>query len=264
MRHRAPDTRACRQRDKRSCTQSAIVVETIERAVARYYSRVDYDEEDIEGLREKVERHSSLTSRLVTKELSRQRTRIEQLEAERRSLLRAHYADAVPLDLLREEQARIKGEIGAAERIIRSCEVHFADARRGLDRALALLDHPHDAYERAEPRVRRHYNRSLFERLYVADEEIVGADLAPPYFQLLDPGLDDLLERELAIEPVPAVSGFGIEEEAEHAYERQPVGAGMARARERRVSPVERPHGLTACWPENERTPTPTGVGVRA
>lgn len=98
---------------------------------------------------------------------------------------------------------------------------------------------------------RRHYNRSLFERLYVADEEIVGADLAPPYCQLLDPDLDDLLERELAIEPVPALSGFVIEEEAEHAYQRQPVGAGMARARERRVSPVERPHGLLAREREN-------------
>ncbi len=44
-------------------------------------------------------------------EVNRQQRRLARLEAERRKLLEAYYADALPLDLFRAEQERISREL---------------------------------------------------------------------------------------------------------------------------------------------------------
>lgn len=54
----------------------------------------------------------------ANKEAGRQRQQLARLEAERTKLLHAHYAGAVPIDLLKREQSRISREMTDAEAII--------------------------------------------------------------------------------------------------------------------------------------------------
>ncbi len=71
----------------------------------------------------------------------------DKLEAERLKLVQAHYADAIPLDLLDIEQDRI---------------------RASLDQLTELLD---DLYNKCEPAERRILNRALFTRTTIDDDE---------------------------------------------------------------------------------------------
>jgi hypothetical protein len=65
---------------------------------------------------------------------ARQRQRIVQLENERRALMKAHYAGAVPLDILKEEQERIKGELATAGALMTNSEIHWESLEANLER----------------------------------------------------------------------------------------------------------------------------------
>ena len=52
----------------------------------------------------------------------------EKLEREQLKLLQAHYADAIPLDLLKEEQARIGKAIRNITNTIEACQTEYSQA----------------------------------------------------------------------------------------------------------------------------------------
>jgi hypothetical protein len=61
----------------------------------------------------------------ASKEYKRQTKRLAKLQDERTSLLRAHLADAVPLDLMRSEQDRIASEMAQARSSSTGCRVRL-------------------------------------------------------------------------------------------------------------------------------------------
>lgn len=62
----------------------------------------------------------------------------EKLRDERTKLLQAHYAGAVPLDLLKTEQDRIGHRIAFLDARIEAGEIEYDQARAHLDDCLAL------------------------------------------------------------------------------------------------------------------------------
>ena len=110
-----------------------------------------------------------------------QRRRILALETERRSLLKAHLAGAVPIDLLQEEQNRISTELANAGALMANAEVHWEYLEKNLDRALAFASNLGDAYAMASPQVRRNLNQSMFEEIAIeVDGSIVHAPCSSP------------------------------------------------------------------------------------
>jgi hypothetical protein len=108
---------------------------------------------------------------------------------QRKKLLEAHYADAIPLDLLKTEQARLTAGIAAAEGRLAEVEADFKKAETNLDRALSLVGDCEAAYREASDAVRRQFNLSFFKRLLIDDEYTVTGELAEPFDVLLG---DDL------------------------------------------------------------------------
>jgi site-specific DNA recombinase len=106
----------------------------------------------------------------------------------------AHYAGAVPLDLLRQEQDRLTTEIAQAEAHLETAERSSGDVQATLDKALDLLANCHRAYRKAPGHLRRQFNQALFERLLVHDDRITGAEIAEPFATLADPDLPQRLD----------------------------------------------------------------------
>ena len=168
-----------------SCTQKAILIARVEELVEDEYLSVQIPQ----GLRARIEAailDDLAVSRLDTErqqaDLERQRTR---LTNERTKLLQAHYAGAIPLDLLKSEQDRIGQQLTAVEARLRTTAARFDEMARNLARALDLLGNCHDAYQRATDRERRLFNQALFTHIYV-EEDGVTVDLAKPFGGLLD------------------------------------------------------------------------------
>ena len=96
------------------------------------------------------------------------------LEDERRRLLQAHYAGAVPLELLKEEQERLGRELAGIQRQLDAYQADAKLVRAHVEQALDLLEDCYRLYMAAPDHLRKQLNQVFFERVLVnpaVDEE---------------------------------------------------------------------------------------------
>ena len=101
-------------------------------------------------------------------------TKRTNLEDKRRRLLHAHYEGAIPLDLLKEEQAELFTELGQIERQLAAYQADAAEVRQHLTQALDLLEDCHRLYTAAPAHLKKLLNQVFFQRVLVnplVDEE---------------------------------------------------------------------------------------------
>ena len=255
-----------RQRLKNGCTFIAIQADHLEDLVERHWSTVTLSDERVSAIRDLVLEHAET---LLPKQTQAQ-TEAEQLVADlqRQSgrLLNAYYADAIDVEHLKREQARIAAARGSAEAEIQRNATNEDVIVEKLGYLCTLLRNAQGYYSAATEPVKRDLNQGLFERIYVQDDEVVGSDFAEPYQRLLGDNLaGDLLSerkrdqnhhvrtRDLYV--VPEVGS------RRDRGERTPVGDLPSQARrgapESRLSAflgLERPRGAL---PWKARTPDP-------
>ena len=88
--------------------------------------------------------------------------------------MHAHYEGAIPLDLLKEEQAKLTSELGQIERQLTAYQADAAEVRQHLAQALDLLEDCHRLYTAAPAHLKKLLNQVFFERVLVnpaVDEE---------------------------------------------------------------------------------------------
>ena len=89
------------------------------------------------------------------------------LEDERRRLLQAHYAGAVPLELLKEEQDRLGRELAGIQRQLDAYQADAKLLRAHVEQALDLLEDCYRLYMAAPDHLRKQLNQVFFERMLV-------------------------------------------------------------------------------------------------
>ena len=172
----------------------------IDRAVAaveRTIERHRLTEREADGLREVVlslvaERRSAVASDRVQQERVLQR-----VEDERQKLLQAHYANAVPLDLMRSEMDRLERERDTAQRRLAAADVELDQVEAALEDALRLAKDCAQMYAEAPAAVRRLINQALFEKLYLGwDEGVEAVETVDLFTILFDPETPGRLKSE--------------------------------------------------------------------
>jgi site-specific DNA recombinase len=174
-----------RQQKRTDCTLRAMRIEIVEERVAAYYASVRLPEDELAALRAFL--GDELTKLRTDSEHERktQERRRGKLEAERKKLLDAHYADAITLDLLKTEQDRITTGIANAEGRLAEIDADFKTAEANLERALTRAGDCEAAYREAKPTMRRQFNLAFFKRLLVGDDDTITAELAEPFDTIL-------------------------------------------------------------------------------
>lgn len=174
-----------RQQKRTDCRQQAIRIDQTEDAVADVYAAIQLTDEQADQVRDVVIDEMTTLHATTKKERTRQERRLAKLRGERKKLLDAHYADAIPLDLLKTEQTRIGRDIANAEARLAALEGDFDSAKNNLTKALALVRDCHAAYLSAPGKLRRQFNQAFFERLLIDDTYTVTGHLAQPFETLL-------------------------------------------------------------------------------
>ena len=227
-----------RQKDKTSCTLRAIRIEHAEEAIAAYYATVQLPEDEITRLRAYLSGELSTLRTDAEHDRTSSERRLRKLADERKKLLDAHYADAIPLDLLKSEQARIATEVAAIEGRRVAVEGDFKAAETNISRALTRVGDCETAYREASATMRRQFNLAFFKRLVIDDDYGVVGELAEPFDLILG---DDLRlaaaikaeEDERAVELAQGLPAIGVEahnEQHPREPERVLVGAGSTPA----------------------------------
>ena len=233
-----------RNKNRTDCEQGFVAVAAVEQAVELYYQdQFSFDKEYLEQARAAIAEHIELTQALNVQEVERQGKILAKLDRERRKLLQAYYDEALPADLLKEEQDRIASEQATAQRIIESCTAEFTKMNANLDRCIDKLANLHVSYRIGDDDERRRLNQGFFDKLFVVDEGISGSDLIEPYAQILD---DDLEGRISAEQQLSAEELFKTDDTSGVRYETsEETDDDVAAALLSQIDwhPYERPHG---------------------
>src|SRR5581483_8951010 len=95
------------------------------------------------------------------------RKRQRRLLREREKLLQLSYADAIPLDLLKSEQQRIKSSLLSIEQRLMATSYQHQLLEKNLKNALELATNAQTTYITAPDPIRRQLNQALFRRFKV-------------------------------------------------------------------------------------------------
>ncbi len=174
-----------RQHKRTNCNEPYLATDAVEEAVENYYRTVQLTPTSAGGVRDSLVEEIERTQRLARRDVKRQKKTLTRLDHERRTLLQAHYAGAVPLDLLKDEQARIQREQARAEDVISSCHLAAGNVTEALESAIALATNCHRVYLASPPKLRRALNQALYDKLYLHGATIAEAQLAEPFDQII-------------------------------------------------------------------------------
>lgn len=163
------------------CTRQAMLIEEVERLVERHYEKVQISGETRHAVGAHL--HAKFDALMASEsdalsDLTKERARLEE---EQGKLLQAHYAGAIPLDLLKKEQDRISGGLETIKNRIDAHHDEYATARDNLDDSLNLLEHAADIYARCDDANRRLCNQAFFTAIYIEEEGEVRAGYARPF-----------------------------------------------------------------------------------
>ncbi len=175
-----------RHSKRTACDRKAMYVPDIEAAVEDYYRMVEIPEHILGPLRTLI--HAEFDRLYATAKTERKAQIVERdrLHDERTKLLQAHYAGAVPLDLLKSEQERIARQVAFLDSRIEASSVEYEQARAHLDDCLALAGDAHKVYMSVDDSLRRIANQAFFERLTVADDNGIDGEPGTPFNILFD------------------------------------------------------------------------------
>ncbi|WP_291528543.1 hypothetical protein, partial [Bacteroides sp. UBA939] len=122
-------------------------------------------------------------------ELDRLKNQKDKLEREQHKLLQAHYADAVPLHLMKQEQERISRSLKGITSQMAAYQSESTEISHNVHDICELLEDCGEAYRLAGDYERRCFNQALFKRILVYDDLNLEGDYAEPFDALLDPAV---------------------------------------------------------------------------
>ena len=161
--------------------------------------------------------YAQLIENLIREELTTHRERQErdkaralkrriQLNEQRRKLLNAHYLDAIPLELLKEEQDRITKEMTETEQALIAAEIGIDRVESLLRRSMQFLTNCYETYILAAPSVRRQLNQAVFEAFFVGRDGSLRAKPTEAFRTLLR--VDALRPRNRSAQLVASAGEF--------------------------------------------------------
>ena len=165
---------------RNDCKQKSVLIEEVERQVERLYSDVAFTPD----FREQLEGWLQTEIQKTADEFSAKRQELEREkdkhERKQRKLLEAHYADAIPLNLFKEEQEKLADAIVAIDRQLDLHDTHFGEIKSKLSKALEIMEDCGEAYRVAPEPIKRVYNQALFEKIFVCAKD-GGCEVWPQF-----------------------------------------------------------------------------------
>lgn len=156
------------------CLFRATLAEQIEDEIVRLYDRVALRPGQRAILETALQRQLAMLVAESTQRLTEAKTVRRRLERERDKLLQAHYADAIPLDVLKREQSRISRELRGVERQMTGLEGEMTERQALVGQALDIAQHMATAYRQAPEHIRRMLNQVLFDKVYITPDDETG------------------------------------------------------------------------------------------
>ena len=187
---------AGRQSKRTDCDQKAVLIEEVERQIERLYERVSISPDLRQSLEKWLQAKISDSAKEFKAELIRLNAQKEKLEHKRQKLLEAHYADAIPLDLLKTEQEAIAKALIDIDKEINAYDTHYEVLQGNLNKAFDLIEDCGKTYKSAPDKIKRAFNQALFEKILVYSDGSISPEFNEPFNILLSLKNPSILEKQ--------------------------------------------------------------------
>jgi len=214
----------------RGCTHTKHVLATdIEKQIEELYEQIQLPKESIKKLvkdfREELvsrQEHQAMEEQFILKKMQR-------LNSEKLKIVKAYYAGAVPIDVLKIEQDRIADEMATAESRLKVITTQLEHYTEILTRAAELASRCAEAYKNCSDKYKRLFNQAIFEKIYVKDKKISAKDYTELFGALFEQSSDNKhLVEAAGVEPASAATRRGAATSLAYAFKsRAPAPRGQ-------------------------------------
>ena len=166
------------------CPTSYIEKETLEKVVANQFKKLQFKEEFVELVRQKVRRIYERTKEGISKEKRALQNQIKGLEKKRSRLEEMLLDETVDRDSFKRMHGKLRSQISILQGKIIDLEQKRQLDINLIDEVLALTRNIYQAYLEAPKELKRHYLRFFFEKMYVDNKKLVSVEYTP-VFQVL-------------------------------------------------------------------------------
>ncbi len=156
--------RRCRLHD---CAFTAVLIDVVEERMSDLYRTIQLSAADRTQIEHYLHDELAQIEGDKAKAVRSLTTRRTNIEDRRRRLLHAHYEGAIPLDLLKEEQAELSTELDQIERQLAAYQADAAEVHQHLTQALDLLEDCYRLYQAAPNHLKKLLNQVFFQRVLV-------------------------------------------------------------------------------------------------
>ena len=174
-----------RHQKRTTCMLTHRPIALVEEQIEAHYRLVQLTAKGLDVTAQVIEEDIAEQQDSVLAERQRQQQRLLQLDDERTKLMQAHYAEAVPLDLMKREQERISREIAATESAIAASDFTAEQIKKTITDAVAFASDCHRAYTAASLTVRRQMNQAFYVRIMVTEEGVTEWTYNQPFALLM-------------------------------------------------------------------------------
>lgn len=178
-----------RQSRRQVCSQRALSVEKVEGAIGDHFELIHVDIETRGKLHDWILDQLRKNRLEAEVEAGAQNRRLNRLKNERTKLIEAYLAGALPVEVLKEHQARIALGMQEAKSLIDSVEYAFDAVEQNLEAILDVVTNVGAAYREAPARTRRQLIQAFFEELVIDEEYRVRAEFGTPFGIVLHEGV---------------------------------------------------------------------------
>lgn len=176
-----------RHAKRNNCQQRSVQTDEVEKQIEAYYRTVRLSDTEKEQLRTVL---AAELGKLRKEELAAQgniRLERDKITRKQKKLLEAHYADAMPLDIFKEEQEALQKAKVEIDLKLAALEQNYEDVERNLDAALELVANVGRLYKTAPEHIKRMFNQVFFEKVLVKANDDVKPQKTPLFEALLSP-----------------------------------------------------------------------------
>ena len=159
-----------RKHKRTDCQQKSVLIPEVEARVEEIYARISLTAQDRAEVEAQLLDHLSTAQHEQHQQRQQLTDREARLHREQERLLQAHYADAIPLDLLSREQNRITTGLAAVQKELEALARDTATSHAHIKAGLALLEDCAATYRAAPDHIKKLLNQAFFEKILINPE----------------------------------------------------------------------------------------------
>lgn len=182
------------RRSKRTdCDLKAVLIHEVEKQVEHLYQNIRLSHDERVQLEQYLREEIALASTEQRQRVTQLKATADDLKNQQRKLLQLHYQDAIPADLLKEEQDRLGAELARIKRELERATANHDSVLTNLSDALTLAEDCDQLYKSAPEHIKRQLNQVFYDVVRI-NPDVHGqlhaqGELAEPFNQILNPAL---------------------------------------------------------------------------